>query len=162
VLGGSFCLPKNQEHTHSLVTSPLTQIEFKSFPGIVGRYLLVFADVAFYRTWSVLPCSRMLCRYAFRKHWNWFERNSDHRGFISVGPLEKTSPEHVKQEIKMLQNVGYVPCCSILKFWYGYKEELLNFAILLNLYILYNVFAQTDWFNAFTPLRVCYCLFFSN
>jgi hypothetical protein len=35
----------NRKNTHSLVTSPLTQIDFKSFPGIVGKYLLVFADV---------------------------------------------------------------------------------------------------------------------
>jgi hypothetical protein len=32
----------NKENTHSLVT----QIEFKSFLSIVGRYLLVFVDVA--------------------------------------------------------------------------------------------------------------------
>jgi hypothetical protein len=43
----------NRENTHSLVTFPLIQIELKSFLGIVGRYLLVFVDVAFYRTESV-------------------------------------------------------------------------------------------------------------
>jgi hypothetical protein len=30
------------------------QIELKSFPGIVGMYLLLFTNVAFYRTWSIL------------------------------------------------------------------------------------------------------------
>jgi hypothetical protein len=34
-----------------------TQIEFKWFPGIVGRYLLL----SFYRGGSLMPCSRMLC-----------------------------------------------------------------------------------------------------
>jgi hypothetical protein len=51
----------NRENTHSLVTSPLTQIKLKSFPCIMRRYLLVFIDVAFYRTGLVPPCSRMLC-----------------------------------------------------------------------------------------------------
>ena len=37
----------NRENTHSLVSSPLTQIELKSFSGIVERYFLVFADVTF-------------------------------------------------------------------------------------------------------------------
>jgi hypothetical protein len=37
----------NRENTHSLVTFPLTQIELKSFPGIMGRYFLVFVDMAF-------------------------------------------------------------------------------------------------------------------
>jgi hypothetical protein len=50
----------NRENTHSLITSPLTQIEYKSFPGIVERYLLVFVDVAFYRIGSIPPYSRML------------------------------------------------------------------------------------------------------
>jgi hypothetical protein len=40
---------------------PFIQIEFKSNLGMVGRHLLVFANAAFYKTWSVLPCSRMLC-----------------------------------------------------------------------------------------------------
>jgi hypothetical protein len=44
----------NRENAHSLITSLLIQIELKSFPGIVGRYLLVFASVAFYMTGSVL------------------------------------------------------------------------------------------------------------
>jgi hypothetical protein len=48
----------NRENTYNLVTSPLTQIELKSFLGIVGRYLLVFVDVAFYRL--IPPCSRMI------------------------------------------------------------------------------------------------------
>jgi hypothetical protein len=43
----------NRENTHSLVTSPFTQIEFKSFSSIMGKDLLIFADVAFYRTRSV-------------------------------------------------------------------------------------------------------------
>jgi hypothetical protein len=46
----------NRENIHNLVTSPLTQIEFKSFPGIMERYFLVFADAAFYMTGSILPC----------------------------------------------------------------------------------------------------------
>jgi hypothetical protein len=50
----------NRDNTHCLVISPLTQIELKSFPSIVGRYLLVFVDVAFYRKGSVLSYSRML------------------------------------------------------------------------------------------------------
>jgi hypothetical protein len=46
----------NRKNTHSLVTSPsLTQIELKSFPGIVGRHLLVFIDMAFYRIGSIPP-----------------------------------------------------------------------------------------------------------
>jgi hypothetical protein len=51
----------NRENTYNLVTSPLIQIELKSFPGIVGRYLLVSFDMAFYKTWLVPPCLRMLC-----------------------------------------------------------------------------------------------------
>jgi hypothetical protein len=51
----------NRENTNSLVTSPFTKIEFKSFPGIIGRYLLVFADVPFYMTRSIPSCSRILC-----------------------------------------------------------------------------------------------------
>jgi hypothetical protein len=43
----------NRKNTHTLVFS-LTQIEFKSFPGIVKRYFLVFANVAFYKTGSIL------------------------------------------------------------------------------------------------------------
>jgi hypothetical protein len=42
----------NRENTYNIVISTLTQIELKSFPGIVGRYLFIFADVAFYRTRS--------------------------------------------------------------------------------------------------------------
>jgi hypothetical protein len=33
---------------------------------------------------------------------------------ISAGPLEKTTPEYVNHEIKMLQKVGYVLCCYLL------------------------------------------------
>jgi hypothetical protein len=50
----------NRENTHGLVTSPLIQIELKSFPGIVWKYFLVFLNVAFYSTWSVPPCTRMI------------------------------------------------------------------------------------------------------
>jgi hypothetical protein len=47
----------NKKNTHSLITSPLTQIELKSFAGIMGRYLLVLVDVSFYKTGSVpLSC----------------------------------------------------------------------------------------------------------
>jgi hypothetical protein len=46
----------NRENTHSLVTSPLTQIEVKSFLGIIGRYFLVFANVTFYWTKSIQEC----------------------------------------------------------------------------------------------------------
>jgi hypothetical protein len=42
-----------------------TQIEFKWFPGIVGRYLLL----SLYRRGSLLPYSRMLCGL----HENWTE-----------------------------------------------------------------------------------------
>jgi hypothetical protein len=44
----------NRENTHSLVTSPLIQTKFKSFPGIVEIYLMAFANVAFYKTRLVL------------------------------------------------------------------------------------------------------------
>lgn len=37
----------------------------------------------------------------------------DEHGFLSVGPLEKTTPEYVNHEIKMLQKVGYVSCSSL-------------------------------------------------
>jgi hypothetical protein len=50
----------NMKNTYNIITSLLTQIELKSFPSIVGRYLLVFADVAFYKTGSIPPYSRML------------------------------------------------------------------------------------------------------
>jgi hypothetical protein len=36
-------------------TSP-TQIEFKSFPSIMDKNLLVFTDVVFYKIWLVLLC----------------------------------------------------------------------------------------------------------
>jgi hypothetical protein len=39
----------NRENTYNLVTSPLIQIELKSFLGFVERYLLVFVDVAIYK-----------------------------------------------------------------------------------------------------------------
>lgn len=32
----------------------------------------------------------------------------DEHGTLSAGPLEKTTPEYVNHEIKMLQKVGYV------------------------------------------------------
>ena len=40
----------NRKKTYNIVISILTQIELKSFLGIMGRYLLIFVDVAFYRT----------------------------------------------------------------------------------------------------------------
>jgi hypothetical protein len=52
----------NRKNTNSLITTPFTQNEVKSFLGIVGRYLLVFIDVAFYKTGSISPCSQMLCK----------------------------------------------------------------------------------------------------
>jgi hypothetical protein len=53
----SFCLSKNQGQwigeVHISWSFPHTQIEIKSFPSIVGRYLLVFANVTFFRIGSV-------------------------------------------------------------------------------------------------------------
>jgi hypothetical protein len=45
----------NRKNTHSLVTSTHSHIEFKSFPGIMERYLLVFVNVPFYKTGSISP-----------------------------------------------------------------------------------------------------------
>jgi hypothetical protein len=49
----------NMKNTYNLVTSPFTEIELKSFPDIMGRYLLVFANVTFYKTRSVPPCPNL-------------------------------------------------------------------------------------------------------
>jgi hypothetical protein len=43
----------NRENAFSLVTSLHSEIELNSFLGIVVRYLLVFVDVAFYKTGPV-------------------------------------------------------------------------------------------------------------
>ena len=45
---------------HALDKPSQAQIEFKCFPSITRRYLLVFDDVALYKIGSLLPCSRML------------------------------------------------------------------------------------------------------
>jgi hypothetical protein len=70
----------NRENTYNLVTSTLTKIEHKPFPCIVEKYLLVFADVAFYRIRSVPPIQE--CHMAFK-----VEYHASSNAHVSMTPL---------------------------------------------------------------------------